>query len=608
VPWLTWRLIGAAPRLYAVVCALTLTVGLLDLLPGLVLQAYFDAVAGQESPRLGVGAAVALTLLVPLARTVTMTLTVLSDTGLRFVVAALVRANLLAGVFRRPGAQALPEAAGEAANRFRDDATQAEVAVTETYEALTAALFVAAALAIMARTSPAMTLFVFVPLVAAIVAAQSAFGRLARYRRASRAASGSAAGLLGEVFEAVDAVQLAGAEARVVAHFRRLGETRRRAMLRDAVATRLLEAVTANAGGVGAGVILLLAAGAMRDGRFTVGDFALFAYYLWPVTDFVASLGRTLPRYRLVGVGFERMAALLPRPDPRALVDHRPLPLRGHLPAAAPEPPSGPPSEPAGRLEVLEADGLTYRYGAIGAGGAGGAGGSAPDAPRTGGGVAGVRLRLRRGEFVVVTGRIGAGKTTLLRALLGLLPAQAGTVRWNGRPVEDAAAFFVPPRAAYTPQVPRLFSGTVRENILLGFPASPASLERAVREAVLEPDLERLEDGLETRIGPRGRRLSGGQVQRTAAARMLVRQPDLLVFDDLSSALDAATERALWERLLARPDTTCLAVSHRRAALQRADRILVLQEGRVEAEGTLAELLAGSDELRRLWHEAPPGA
>jgi ATP-binding cassette subfamily B protein len=524
-----------------------------------------------------------------------MTVTVLSDTGLRFVVAALVRANLLAGVFRRPGAQALPEAAGEAANRFRDDATQAEVAVTETYEALTAALFVAAALAIMARTSPAMTLFVFVPLVTAIVVAQSAFGRLARYRRASRAASGSAAGLLGEVFEAVDAVQLAGAEARVVAHFRRLGETRRRAMLRDAVATRLLEAVTANAAGVGAGVILLLGAGAMRDGRFTLGDFALFAYYLWPVTEFVASLGRTLPRYRLVGVGFERMAVLLPRPDPRALVDHRPLPLWGPLPADAPAPRTA----PAGPLDVLEADGLTYRYGADG---------GSPGSPGTGGGVTGVRLRLRRGDFVVVTGRIGAGKTTLLRALLGLLPAQAGTVRWNGTPVADPAAFFVPPRAAYTPQVPRLFGGTVRENILLGFPASPGSLERAVREAVLEPDLERLEDGLETRIGPRGRRLSGGQVQRTAAARMLVRRPDLLVFDDLSSALDAATEHALWERLLAHPGTTCLAVSHRRAALERADRILVLKEGRVEAEGTLPELLAGSAELRRLWSEAQPGA
>ena len=298
----------------------------------------------------------------------------------------------------------------------------------------------------------------------------------------------------------------------------------------------------------------------MRDGSFSIGDFALFVSYLYMVGWLNSEIGGVLAEYRQTGVSFDRLRGLIPSASPGRLVQHQ----RAYLAGDLPDVPFSTKTD-AHRLDLVQAEGLTYHYG------------------DNGRGIDNISLRVPRGSLTVVTGRIGSGKTTLLRVLLGLLTKDAGVVRWNGEPVDDLATFFVPPRSAYTSQVPRLFSEPLRDNILLGLPENKIDLNAALNAAVMEQDVRELTDGLDTVVGARGVKLSGGQLRRSAAARMFVRDPELLVFDDLSSGLDVDTEQQLWDRLFQRPEATALVVSHRRAALRRADHVIVLKEAPVAA-------------------------
>jgi len=236
-------------------------------------------------------------------------------------------------------------------------------------------------------------------------------------------------------------------------------------------------------------------------------------------------------------------------------------------------------------MRTLTVTGLTYRH------------------PRSGRGIVDASFAVEAGALTVITGRTGAGKSTLLKTVLGLLPAERGAIAWNGVPVERPGEWLVPPRSAYVPQSPRLFSGPLRGNILLGLKREDDAVLGAVHTAALEEDMEAMPEGLLTVIGPYGMRLSGGQVQRVAAARMLIRDTDLLVCDDLSNALDVNTEQVLWDRLL---DTgrTVLAVSHRRSVLARADRVVLVDDGAVLGVGTLAEMLREHEAMRELWQTA----
>ncbi|MFI6789409.1 ABC transporter ATP-binding protein [Nonomuraea sp. NPDC050383] len=573
-------------RRFLVGALLWMPVSVLPLGTGLALQAIFDGISGQAAAAPGQVLWLCAALVgVELARGLTMVVAWTYGDYWWDAAATLLRSNLLRSVLTAPGPAAarLPYAPGDALARLRDDVSDLVELVDEAVPLAGAILFGGTALGIMAAIDPVVTAALVVPMVVIGVAGRLMSRRVRRLHQRARALGADVTAYVGEMFGGVLALKVAGAEAAALERLRERNRARRDAALRDRLATDLLEGVTSATVEIGVGLVLVLAAPAMRRGGFTVGDLALFTSYAGWLAALPRVVGGILARLPHATVAAGRLTALMaPHEDAGDLARDTGVWFHREPPAAVPPPRHGDP------LEVLEARGLTVRLGPHGAG------------------LREVDLRVRRGSFTVVTGAVGAGKTTLVRALLGLLPVDAGTITWNGRPVADPGTFLVPGRVAYAGQVPRLFSASLRENVLLGVPGD--GLERALRLAALEDDLAAMPEGPDTVVGPRGVRLSGGQVQRATAARALVRAPDLLVLDDLSSALDVETEELLWERLATAArdgsgPSTLLVVSHRRAALERADEVVVLDRGRVAGRGPLAGLLESCPEMRRLWAE-----
>jgi ABC-type transport system involved in cytochrome bd biosynthesis fused ATPase/permease subunit len=195
-------------------------------------------------------------------------------------------------------------------------------------------------------------------------------------------------------------------------------------------------------------------------------------------------------------------------------------------------------------------------------------------------GVSDVDLEVKPGELVLLLGQVGSGKSSLLGALAGLVTS-TGEIRWNGRVLDDHQADLRPGRVAHVAQVPRVLSGTFRGNVALDHPGR--EVVPALEAARMSRDVSDA-GGPDALVGHRGVRLSGGQVQRLALARALACDADLLLADDVSSALDATTEVELWAALRERRATVIGATS-KAAALAQADRVVVLVEGRVADDG-----------------------
>lgn len=195
-----------------------------------------------------------------------------------------------------------------------------------------------------------------------------------------------------------------------------------------------------------------------------------------------------------------------------------------------------------------------------------------------------INLRVNQGELIVITGKIASGKSTLLRSILGLLEQQQGQIFINGRNVATSSLLSTN-YVSYSPQTPSFFNVSIREN-LFGKTINSDREEKCMYYAALDLDISNNQISPETNIGAEVGKLSGGQRQRISLARMLCKDADIFVIDDISSALDNKTSQMICDRLLSIKDKTFIIATEDRIYLEKADRIILLDNGSICFEGT----------------------
>ena len=312
-------------------------------------------------------------------------------------------------------------------------------------------------------------------------------------------------------------------------------------------------------------VMMLMAAHQVTSGDMSMGDFVMVNAYMIQLFMPLNVLGFVYREIRQALVDIERLFGLL---------DEAPA-VRDHPDATALQVPEG----------AIRFEGVGFAY--------------QPERPI----LEDVTMAIPAGGTLAIVGPSGAGKSTLARLLFRFYDVGAGRITIDGQDLRDVTQDSLRAAIGVVPQDTVLFNDTIRYNIAYGRPdASDEAVRRAAELADLGGFLERLPDGLETRVGERGLKVSGGEKQRIAIARVLLKDPPILIFDEATSSLDSASEQAILGALNAvAARRTTLVIAHRLSTIMDADRIVVLDHGQVIESGRHGALLAADGAYANLW-------
>ena len=494
-----------------------------------------------------------------------------NEAKMRFNTDYVLHNNMLKDLLKKPGATMTKKTSGDILNSFREDIFQIEHYIQEFYIEFICMLILSMSIVIVLSTiNFKMLLISFIPLIFIILLVKKSEKLVTKYRTLNRKATGKVSAAVGEMFVNIQAIKLSGSEDSIIENFREVNKEREHFAILDNLISQLLNVIYANAVSFATGLVLISNVIFINNDMLNLGDFTIFVYYMGFVSMAIEYFGNAIIEQKRAKVALKNISEMSEYIEIEKLgykVDNEIF--------------------SSTKYNEGSFKGLKYiNFNSVFEG--------------TSNGVKDININIVPNQVTVITGRVGSGKTTLVRAMLGLLEFK-GDIYYNGEKIDDITQLVESGIIAYSSQTPHFFSATIKENIELGNEYSNEHIYSSVYDVVFDKDIEDFTTGMEQVIGNNGVKLSGGQQQRLSLARMIVKDSPICIIDDISSALDVKTSALLWNRLFAKKEKTYIIVSNRQEELLRADNIIVLKDGRIEAQGNLDSLLESCEEIKLIW-------
>lgn len=518
-------------------------------------------------------------LAVALIRIIAIRICAVMDNIQRFYYDNLLRNNIMKLIYKQDN---IKNVAGKSEKVFEildDDVPTCAFPAELLSEVIGYVVYSLIAIASLLIVNWRVTIYIFIPITIAIMIIKNASNKIKKNRKVNREIHDNVSQSISDIANLVQTIKLSHAHEGILKHYEKLNVKRLGIMLKETLFESSIQTIIGGTVHIGTAIMMFIVAKSMINGNFLIGDFSMFVWYLGTFASCVDRIMELVSETKQAEVSYDRITELVGEENKDMLTKDCNLKVFKESEKFEYECMERTP------LKELNIKNLSYCHD-----------------DRSG--IYDINLTLKPGEIIVIAGGVGSGKSTLINVLMGVVPKDLGEFFWNGIEIKDNKEFFIPPNVAYTSQIPRLFSDTIGENILLGKDVCNEEIKEALSCAVFDLDVTQMENGIDTQIGSGGSKLSGGQKQRLALARMFIHDAELYLMDDSSSAIDGETEAKFWKGLEEKIRVKkfgCIIASNKKQVLQRADKIIFLKNGHILDCGKVNELSERCDEFAKIY-------